>query len=99
MDDQTAERIHTRIDEMHTLINQVNFSYAKQTEKIDNLCNDVTDFIKKVDNIILHPQEGCISKSKAKLSSICTQLKNQWYLISLLLIGLIGIAWETLKKP
>ncbi len=100
MDNQTAERIHTRIDETHELINEVKLAYTSQGQDMKNLSTDVKDFIKKVDDIILHPQEGCIVKSRAKLSSLCTQVKNQWYLIALLLTGIMGIAYEVIKnKP
>jgi len=96
MDDQTAERIHKRIDETHILINEVKTSYAVQTQEMKNLSEDVKGFIVKVDKSIFDTDKGFIIKTKTKLSSICTQIKNQWYLITLLLGGVFGIAWTVI---
>ena len=98
MDDLTAQRIHDRIDETHKLINAANISYAVQTKSIENLSEDVKSFIKKVDDLILSPQEGCMVKNKTKLNGLCTQVKNQWALIMIILAGILGIAWEVVKK-
>jgi len=98
MDDKTAERIHLRIDETHKLINEVKLAYTAQTQDMKSLDETVKNFVKKVDKSIFDTEEGFIIKTKSKLSSICTQVKNQWYLITLLLVGVLGIAWGVISK-
>ena len=98
MDEQTAERIHTRIDETHKLINEVKLAYTAQTQDMKNLNETVKAFIIKVDDSIFNTEEGFIIKTKTKLSGLCIQIKNQWYLITLLLVGILGIAWEFIKN-
>jgi len=98
MDDQTAERIHLRIDETHKLINEVKLAYTAQTQDMKSLDETVKNFVKKVDKSIFDTEEGFIIKTKSKLSSVCTQIKNQWYLITLLLVGVLGIAWGVISK-
>ena len=93
MDDQTAERIHLRIDQINTTINEVKLAYTAQCQDMKSLDETVKNFVKKVDKSIFDTEEGFIIKTKTKLSSICTQIKNQWYLITLLLGGIFGIAW------
>lgn len=96
MNDDTAERIHLRIDETHKLIQDVKLAYAEQKQDMKNLSINVTNFIEKVDNSIFDTEEGFIVKTKTKLSSICTQLKNQWYLITILIAGISGVAWAVI---
>ncbi len=98
MDDTTAERIHTRIDETHKLITDVKLAYTAQCQDMKSLDKTVTDFVKKVDKSIFDTEEGFIIKTKTKLSGMCAQLKNQWYLITLLLVGVLGIAWGVIIK-
>ena len=93
MDDETAQRIHVRIDETHKLINEVKLTSAEQCRDMKNLTTNVNNFIEKVDKSIFDTEVGFIVKTKTKLSSFCTQIKNQWYLIGLLLLGVFGIAW------
>jgi uncharacterized protein YaaR (DUF327 family) len=98
MDDQTAERIHDRIDETHKLINEVKLAYTAQCQDIKSLDETVKNFVKKVDKSIFDTEEGFIIKTKTKLSNLCVQVKNQWYLITLLLVGILGIAWGVISK-
>lgn len=96
--DKFAERLHQRIDDTHKLINEVKISYAEQKQVMINLQDDIAKFCKKVDDTIYHPEDGHITKTKTKLSAICTQLKNQWYLITVLFGGLITILITIIKK-
>ncbi len=98
MDDQTAERIHARIDETHKLINDVKLAYTAQCQDAKNLTDTVKAFINKVDDSIFHTDTGFIVSTKTKMSSLCTQVKNQWYLITLLLVGILGIAWGVVSE-
>jgi CRISPR/Cas system-associated protein Csm6 len=98
MDDQTAERIHLRIDETHKLINEVKLAYTAQCQDMKSLDETVKNFVKKVDKSIFDTEEGFIIKTKTKLSNLCTQVKNQWYLITLLLVGVLGIAWGVISR-
>ena len=98
MDDGFIERLHLRIDETHKLINEVKTSYAVQTQEMKKLSEDVKGFIVKVDKSVFDTDEGFIIKTKTKLSNLCVQVKNQWYLITLLLVGVLGIAWGVISK-
>ena len=93
IEDTTADRIHLRIDETHKLINEVKIDYATQRKVMENLDEDIKTFIKKVDDSIFHIENGHIVKTKTKLSAICVQLKNQWYIITLLFAGILGVVW------
>ncbi len=96
MEDGFIERLHARIDETHNLINKVNLLYTAQKQDIEHLSNDINKFIDKVDKSIFHTEEGFIIKTKTKLSSLCVQTKNQWYLITLLIAGISGVAWTVI---
>lgn len=98
MNDETAERIHTRIDQINTTINNVNLLYTEQKQDIKHLSDGINKFIEKTDKIIFHTEEGFIVKTKTKLSNLCIQVKNQWYLITIIFVGILGIAWNAMSK-
>ena len=98
MDSKTEERIHERIDATHKLINDVNIDYAEQKQIMLNLGTLLKEHIKKIDDCIFHPEEGHIAKAKTNMSAICTQLKNQWYLITLLFGGVMGVMWMVIAN-
>lgn len=98
VDKEFIERLHLRIDSTHDLINKVNLLYTEQKQDIKHLSEDINKFIEKVDKSIFNTEEGFIIKTKTKLSNLCVQIKNQWYLITLLLVGIFGIAWEVIRR-
>lgn len=92
-EEKFIERLHLRVDETHKLINETKIDYAETKQVIMALNNKMDKFCEKVDNCIFHPDDGHIVKTRTKLSAICAQLKNQWYLITLLFGGMMGIVW------
>lgn len=96
MEDKIAEKIHKRIDETHKLINDSKIIHAGNKIVVENLKEMLTNFITKVDNSIFDTEKGFIVATRVKFSSIFTQLKNQWFLIALLLVGILSVTWRVL---
>lgn len=98
MDEKTENRIHDRIDETHKLINETKIDYAETRQIIQGLTSEIKGFITRVEEDMYNIENGHIIKTRTKLTSICTQLKNQWYLITLLFGGIMGIVWMTIAS-
>lgn len=98
LDNGMAERIHKRINETHKLIIEVKLIHAENKQTMKHLEDDLKAFIIKVDNSIFDTEKGFIITAKTKFSSIFTQLKSQWFLITILLIGILGITWGVLAN-
>lgn len=98
MDDETAERIHKRIDETHTLINDIRVDMAGQKRDGEHLIRKIDGFISKVEDQIFHPEDGCMTKNKSSIKVQGNQVKLQWGLLFILLTGLLGVIWANLPK-
>ena len=96
MEDKIASKINKRIDETHKLINDSKLIHAENKIIIGNLQTMLTNFITKVDNSIFDTEKGFIVATRVKFSSIFIQLKNQWFLIALLLMGIFSVTWGVL---
>ena len=94
----TREEYNESIGRVHEKVELIKNSVIRSEENAKHIDETVKNFIIKVDRSVFDTEEGFIIKTKSKLTGICVQLKNQWYLITLLLVGIFGIAWGVIRK-
>ena len=98
MEDKTAERIFTVIDGVKVSISNVEKLFVAQNEIIKALTDRTGEFIKKVDDNVFHPEDGCLFRHKSMLK--VQQAKLTWYgtILILILGGMLGTSIGLLWK-